>query len=209
MINDTNIKLSSSTYLLSCDLINKYSLLSIYKEPKVSKIVLSISLKEMQKVSYASSSEDSVSSILQAKTFLFFYLLFGSSPYVLFQSIDIANSIRSKEEGDFTLKATIRSPNRISSFLSNLCTENKLFIKTSEFELFNLAFQSKTQTYRAKGSFNIKIPADFFFDVNLFFLHQVQDLNLSKAKVTVNFVYENFPANKRIKDVIRNSFLFD
>jgi len=203
-----NTKLSSSTYLLSCDLINKYNVLSIYKEPKISKIVLSISLKEIRKVSHDFNDEENVLSDFQGKTFLFFYLLFGSSPYILFEEIDIIRDNPSKEEGEFTLKATINHPNRVSSFLSNLSRENNFLIQTPEFELFNSAFQSKIQKDHLRGSFNIKIPANFFFDVNLFFLHKVQEINLSKAKLTANFVCENFPKNKKIKNVIQNIFFF-
>ena len=203
-----NTKLSSSTYLLSCDLINKYNLLSIYKEPKISKIVLIVSLKEMEKVSNPFSDEDNVFLDLQVKTFFFFYLLFGSSPYVLFEDIDVVQDSRSKEEGEFTLKATINNPSRVSSFLTNLSMENNFLRQTPEFELFKPGFQSKIQTNNLKGSFNIKIPANFFFDVNRFFSREVDDWNLSKAKLNASFIYENFPKNKKIKNVIQNIFFF-
>lgn len=208
MINKTNTKLSSSTYLLSCDLINKYNLLTIYKEPKISKIVLSISIKEIENVSYDFGDEENVSSDFQAKTFFFFYLLFGSSPYILFEEFDIIKDTRSKEEGEFTLKATINNPNRVSSFLSNLSMENNFLAQTPEFELFRSAFQSKIQKDHLKGSFNIKIPANFFFDVNLFFSHEVDDINLSKVKLNASFVCENFPKDKKIKNIIENIFFF-
>lgn len=210
MLKNQNIKLSSSTYLLSCDSINKYNLLSIYKQPKISKIILSISLKQIQENSYFYSTDENLSSDLKIRTFLLFFLLLGSSPYIVFQNIKVLKDNRSKRnDGDFILKITIKNSDRISSFLSDLCLENNFLKNTSEFELFQPLFQSQIQNNNSKGSFNIKLPADFFFDINEFFLYKVQNLDLSRIKFNTNFVYENFPKDKNIQKVLQNTLYFN
>lgn len=203
--NKTKLKLLNPQYLLSCDLINKYNLLSTYKEPKIVKIILSLSLKEIQRVSYSYETDEAVSSDLQIKTFLFFYLTLGSAPYVTFQSVKTTKGTRYKNDGDFLLQATISNGDRISAFLSILSMENKRLMETSDFRLFKAEFLSKVQTNLSKMSCNMKIPGDFFFDAKYFFSSKFQDLNLSKIEISTSIIIENIPKNCNIVNAVRNS----
>lgn len=206
-MNTKNFKLSSANYILNCDFINKYNLKSVYKQPEIKKITLRFFLKDFLSVSDFMNKND-INNNIQLKSILFFYIIFSSLPQILFQNIKTGKYTKNKAEGDFILKLSISECNQINSFLFNLFSENNFFIENSEFSLFKKDFNFVTESEQKKLSYNLKIPGNFFFDIDDFFSNTTQDINLWKLPIDTNILYSNIPKNVNVRNWIKNFSFF-
>jgi len=149
-----NIKTSNGNYLSCCDLINKYSLNSLKKAPKLKKITLELSSYDILN-SFESSQKNEADMDVRVNSFVIFYLFHSFLPYIAFI----------KGEGtNFLLKISFFDVNDIYFFLVNFFVEN-----WEKLVLENFSFFSK-YTYFSKypNNFIIQHSIPFFFELNDF-----------------------------------------
>jgi len=77
---------SQTNYLSKYDLINKYSLTTIYNSPKIDSITLEFSLTNLLKA-YDFNKLSVNDKEIQIKAFLFFYLFNGSFPFKIVKKL--------------------------------------------------------------------------------------------------------------------------
>lgn len=206
-MNSKNFKMSSAHYLSNCDIINKYNIKNIYKQPKIKKITLRFFLKDLLSASDFINKTD-INTNIQVKSILFFYILFNSMPSISFQNIKTGKYTKNKIEGDFILQLSLSDYNQMNSFLFNLFSENKFFIENSEFELFKKNFNKIMEAEQKNVSYNFKIPGNLFFDINDFFTNKTQDVDLEKLLIDTSVIYSNLPKKTNLRNMIQNLFFF-
>lgn len=206
-MNKKNYKISSANYLLSLDLINKYTLISTYKQPSIKKINLQIFLKNFLSASDFLNKKD-INSNIQLKSIMFFYILLSFFPSITFQNIKAGKNTKVRNEGDFILKMNITNKNQINFFLSNLFIENNSFFENLNIKSLKNKLNSVSELNNETLSYNIKMPGNIFFEVNDFFFTKTQDINLGKILIDTSFVYSNVPKKTNLSNLIKNTSFF-
>jgi hypothetical protein len=206
-MNKKNYKISSANYLLSCDFINKYNLVSVYKQPEIKKINFQIYLKDFLAASDFLNKKD-INSNIQLKSIMFFYILLSSFPAIQFQNIKAGKNTKVRNEGDFILKMNITNKNQINSFLSNLFIENNSFFENLSINSSKNKLDKISELDNEILSYNIKMPGNIFFDVNDFFYTKTQDINLGKILIDTNFIYSKVPKKINLSNLIKNTYFF-
>lgn len=192
-MNNQVFSVSRSKYLLSCDNINKYNLKSVYNEPKVTKLKFHFFLKNFLAASDFLNKTD-INNNIQLKAVLFFYLIYGVFPNVVFQNVKSGKNSKKRNDGDFILKLSLTNKNKIEPFLDKLFIDRAIIFN----KISKILSKSNLTLDKNQGkniSYNLKIPGKFFFDVNEFFITKIQDINLRQFKLESSLVYSNIPKN--------------
>lgn len=201
MISLSNKKFNfcSHNYLLNCDLINKYNLKSIYKKPKLKKIVLHFPIKQLLSI-------NSTDNNLQVKAFLVFYIIFFSLSFINFDRSKISNNLNIDPE--YSLKVIISNPEDINLLLLNLFVEN--YDKFNKEDLIFLKNDIEYENIEKKTNFchNFSIPGKVFFDGHDFFFQIIKETNFKELGIKCSFITENLSYCKNINNTIKNISLF-
>lgn len=200
-----NSTLLSSTYLLSCDIITKYHLKSVFDQPKVTEINFKIFVDEIISASFFSTSNDK-DNHLKIKGLILVYMILSFFPFISAKKKKTGKKKNSflldDEEYVFDMKITHK--HQINYFLSKLFLETKFVNENlNKKELKNITIQPKNLV-----NFSTRIPVTQFFEVGEFFNLSSNDWNLNKIFVHTNFVYFNIPKGAQVKNVLKNSFFF-
>jgi hypothetical protein len=189
-----NIK--QNEYLLDCDSINKYSIKSIYKKPKIEKVSISFPLNTFSSIS-------SVDSNLQVKSMLIFYTLFSLISYINFKKIKLKKSV---SDANFSLKILLSSKESIYFFFFNLIVENADKIEKNDVEFFTRSMPLNCK--KNSTQHNILVPAKLFGDIDDFFSKHVRDIDLNAFNLSINLIIKNFNKCKDKKKLIQNIAFF-
>jgi len=79
-----------NNYIYNCDFVNKYAIKSIYKTPKIQKIVIRFSIDQIKKSEISENDR-----IVSLKSFFILYTLFFLSLFVVILYLKI-NELKSK-----------------------------------------------------------------------------------------------------------------
>lgn len=104
-----------NNYLSNVDLLYKYKLKTLYKLPKLEKVVLSLNLN---KILSSDGSKKYLNSV-QAQRLLFFYLfsLFTMVPFIKVNSLTVAQKNLKGNESDYSLVLSFLTQKQIQAFL--------------------------------------------------------------------------------------------
>lgn len=200
-----NRNLSSSNYLLSCDIISKYHLKSYFDQPQVKEINFKILIDEVISSSLFSTSNDK-DNRLKIKTLALVHMILSSFPSISVKKKKIVKKKNSPllDDEEFVFDMKITQKHHINYFLSKLFFETKFINENlSKKQLKNISIQSKNI-----ANFNTKIPAAQFFDINEFSNLASNDWNLNKVYIHTNIIYSNMPKDAQAKKVLKNTFFF-
>jgi hypothetical protein len=192
-----NIK--QNEYLLDCDLINKYSLKSLYKKPKIKKINIHFPLDSF-------SNANTVDSNVQVKSMLLFYTFFSLISYINFKKIKVKKVSKNITDVNFSLKIVLSDIESIYFFLFNLMVENFNRLEKDEIKLFDKNYSS----IKNKNDFQhtVSIPAKTFFDMDDFFSKHIKDIDLKSFNLSINLIFKNFNECKNKNKLIKNISFF-
>jgi hypothetical protein len=200
-----NCTISSSTYLLNCDVVSKYHLKSNFDQPKITEINFRVFIDEVISASFFSTSNDK-DNHLKIKSMILVYMILSFFPKIIAKKKKTGKKKNSflLDDEEYVYEMKITKKNDINHFLSRLFFETKFVNENlNKKELKNISIQSKNRI-----NLNTRVPATQFFDINEFFNLDSNDWNLNKVFIHTNFIYSNIPKNTQVLNVIKNNFFF-
>ena len=188
-----NIKILNSSYLSNCDLINKYSLNSLKKKPKLKKITLELSSHDILN-SFESLRKNEADFDVRVNSFVVLYVFYSFLPYIKFVKGDGTS---------FLLKISLFDLDDIHFFLVNFFIENWENLVLEDF-----SFLGK-YTYFSKypNSFVIQHSIPLFFELDDFLAKNSFGIIPKNLNFKSKFLFQiqNFKnkvmAEKRIKNI--------
>ena len=211
MFSNSNIDVSNckvTKYLSNYDLINKYNSESIYKNPKLKKIIVELSSEDLLLASEYGNKK-ALDPDVQIKSFLILYIFYSLKPF-----ININNKSSSKDDGDskFSLKIVLSSPEEIDSFLKSLFIENWNKLNLEDFSLIKKNIKRYSQHISENKDFilNAKIPAGTFLEIDSLLSKNLLGINSKALNLKVGFLFSNplFKIRKTSTNLIKNLPLF-
>lgn len=204
-VTQHNLNLSTSNYLVNCDLLNKYNINSVYKLPNLEKIVLQIPLN-----SFLNLSEEQTLGKLQNKVKMkvlsFFFFLFSKFAYINCAKYKTVRAEKNKNnELVYYLKITLKNSNDINSFLISGLMEDI----ESLFSNKNLLKKSVNFSNKNILNFRTEIPVYYFFKLYKISSLLLNDMSLKKFKFKVNFIFKGYKnANTELLFIRNNLHLW-
>ena len=195
-----------TNYLSKYDLINKYSLTTIYNSPKVDSIILEFSLTNLLNA-YDFNKLSVNDKEIQIKAFLFFYLFNGSFPFLNSKKASTIKTSEKSQELNLALKIKISNQNLINQFLFLFFIENwNRFIK-EDMNLFNNKIINNNSKIL---NFNITCPGSVFFEMDHFLNTTLININSKEFFISLNFLIKNSKqlTSININNLIKNLPLF-
>jgi len=202
MLN-TKLNAKSTNYLSNCDLINKYSLKSLYCAPKTSKIVLDFNLLDFLNAIDSNHTKEQTDSNSQIRAFTIFYILNEFMSYINFNKS--LNSLKKMKisENNYSLKIAITDPKEINSFLFSFFVENWSKLLIEDFILFKNS-KSLGNTLDKNFVFSTVVPASSFFSLDSFLSKTHSGINSKNFNIKINFVFRNTIKLENSKKTIKN-----
>lgn len=197
-------KTSVHNYLSNCDLINKYNLVNINKTPKLNKICLELSSRDILSAA-ESVGKTEINPETQIKSYFLLYILSSYQPYIKFR---VSKKIKG-ENDNYSLEISISKEEKVYSFLVSFFIENWNKLCAEDFLLwkrkgFNFVFHQKNFVIERK------IPADTFFELENF-LNKIPFGIISKnlnLKIKFFFQNNNFKILEASEKLVKNLPLF-
>lgn len=180
---------SKSSYLSSCDFINKYVLIQAEKAPFLSKVSLELSLIDVYNALERTYQNDRS---FETKTRLFLVLYI----FRIFQPIIRCNSVAKVKENDksFLLRISFSTEKDIQCILTILFTEN---------------WRPSLKKYQKK-QIDFKTNAESLLGIKHFLEKNLLGIDSSKLHINCKFMFENkdFKNKKISTKMIRNMVPF-
>ena len=200
-------KISNSTYLSNCDLINKYNLLSLSKTPKVKEIILELSSRDVLNA-FENMGKAETDPETQIKSFFILYIIQAFSPFIMFSSSTKTES----GKHSFLLRTILSNPDDLCSFLTSFFVENwnKLILEDFKF------FEEKNDSIEIFKSnqknviLSRTVPSDIFFEVEAALNRNLLEIAPRNIQFKIKFLFQNnnFKIQKTSKKMIKNLPLF-
>lgn len=200
-----NCTLSSSSYLLNCDVLSKYHLKSSFDQPKITEINFKLLIDEVISASFFATANDK-DNHLKLKALMLVNLILSFLPKIVAKKKKTGKKKNSflLDDEEYVYNMKITQKNHINHFLSRLFFETKFVNENwNKKELTNISIQAKN-----KINMNTKVPVTQFTDINEFFNTNSNDWNLNKVFIHTNLIYSNVPKNTSVLNVIKNTFFF-
>lgn len=194
----------NTIYLSSCDMINKYNLLSNYKKPNLEKIVIEFPIKELlEKLNKAD-----VTSIFQIKSFFLLYILYLQRPYISCNKQNFKN-ISINEKYAYSLKITLLNKENINDFLFTFFIENRQNIRKDKISKIE-GINSKNIIAKKINTLSVfsYIYLHYFTASNYGLQYLFPNKTLRNIKLKINFVFKIYKLNLLTVNIIRNIPLF-
>lgn len=169
--------LASNSYLQNCDLINKYSVKSVFNLPRLRSLVLHFNLKDFTR----NCSNTSITAEVQAYTL--FFLFCSLSPHLTFNLSTLNQNVSKSESGDFIFKVIVRGDKHIERFIRQVSLEN-----------LNIFKENKGFSNKSGCSFccNSSLSSNSFFDLEDFSKKQNDyNLDLESFAIKISIVFDN------------------
>lgn len=185
-----------NNYLSTCDLINKYNLLNVNKVPKLNKIVLELSSRDLLSA-VESLGKNEINTETQIKSYFLLYIFSSYQPYIKFR---VSKKLKG-ENDNYSLEINISKNEDIYSFLISFFVENWNKLSVEDFSLwkrksFNFIFQQKNFVIERK------IPGDTFFELENFLNKTAFGIVSKNLNLRVKFFFQN--NNFRSQDASEN-----
>lgn len=187
-------------YLSNCDLINKYNILNINRVPKLNKIILELSSRDLLSA-VESSGKNEINSETQIKSYFLLYIFSSYQPYIKFR---VSKKLKT-ENDNYSLEIDISKIDSIYSFLVSFFIENWNKLSVEDFSLwkkkgFNFTFQQR------KFIIERKIPADIFFELNNFLNKTTFGIVSKNLNLKVKFFFQNnnFQSQNASENLVKN-----
>lgn len=201
-----NCILTSSNYLLDCDILSKYNLKSCFSQPKITELNFKILINEVLASSSFGTGNDKDNQI-KIKALILVYMLLSFFPTVTAKKNKTGKKKSSYllDDEEYTYEMKITQKHHINNFLSKLFFETKFVHEHwNKKELKNISIQ-----YCNAMNFSCRIPLTQFFDINEFFsINSSNNWNLTKVFLHTNLIYENIPKGATPKSIIKNTFFY-
>jgi len=191
---------SQTNYLSKYDLINKYSLTTIYNSPKINSITLEFSLTNLLKA-YDFNKLSVNDKEIQIKAFLFFYLFNGSFPFLNSKKASTIKTSEKSQELNLALKIKISNQNLINQFLFLFFIENWNRFLKEDMNLFNNQIINNNSKVL---NFNIKCPGSVFFEMDHFLNTTLININSKEFFISLNFLIKN---SKQLTSINTNNLI--
>jgi len=191
---------SQTNYLSKYDLINKYSLTTIYNSPKIDSITLEFSLTNLLKA-YDFNKLSVNDKEIQIKAFLFFYLFNGSFPFLNSKKASTIKTSEKSQELNLALKIKISNQNLINQFLFLFFIENWNRFLKEDMNLFNNQIINNNSKVL---NFNIKCPGSVFFEMDHFLNTTLININSKEFFISLNFLIKN---SKQLTSINTNNLI--
>lgn len=199
----SNLNSKYTQYLSSYDLICKYKSKSIYKNPKLKKIVIEFSLDNNFN-SFLKDNELNYS--LKIKSIFLLYNFFTYLPYIKVLKKKLIQHSKKDVQINTILKYNLTKEIDIYKFLI-LCyiemekpTDGKIVLKGLKSNIKKTSFNN----FVYKTQFNCYLFPDFEFLLQNYF----SLIYYKSMQFKVNFIFENFKMNYSYTNLIKNLFLF-
>jgi len=189
-----------TNYLSKYDLINKYSLTTIYNSPKIDSITLEFSLTNLLKA-YDFNKLSVNDKEIQIKAFLFFYLFNGSFPFLNSKKASTIKTSEKSQELNLALKIKISNQNLINQFLFLFFIENWNRFLKEDMNLFNNQIINNNSKVL---NFNIKCPGSVFFEMDHFLNTTLININSKEFFISLNFLIKN---SKQLTSINTNNLI--
>jgi len=189
-----------TNYLSKYDLINKYSLTTIYNSPKIDSITLEFSLTNLLKA-YDFNKLSVNDKEIQIKAFLFFYLFNGSFPFLNSKKASTIKTSEKSQELNLALKIKISNQNSINQFLFLFFIENWNRFLKEDMNLFNNQIINNNSKVL---NFNIKCPGSVFFEMDHFLNTTLININSKEFFISLNFLIKN---SKQLTSINTNNLI--
>ena len=201
------LKSTSTNYLSSCDLINKYNLSNINKISKLSEVTIEISSSDILNSSEISGKNE-LDSELQIKSYFILYLIQSLIPFVSFN-----NSKKVKEDGlNYSLRITLSAEDEIYSFLVNFFVENWNKLLSEDFSFWSKSDNNSSNTTLQQKKIIIqrKIPAEAFFEIDSFLGKGSFGIIAKNLNLKIKFIFQNNNVKEQNTPInlIKNTPLF-
>jgi len=191
---------SQTNYLSKYDLINKYSLTTIYNSPKIDSITLEFSLTNLLKA-YDFNKLSVNDKEIQIKAFLFFYLFNGSFPFLNSKKASTIKTSEKSQELNLALKIKISNQNLINQFLFLFFIENWNRFLKEDMNFFNNQIINNDSKVL---NFNIKCPGSVFFEMDHFLNTTLININSKEFFISLNFLIKN---SKQLTSINTNNLI--
>lgn len=170
-----------TSYLLGCDLINKYNLKSIYNKPILKSIIIYFSWQklDLRKSSLRQKLDpESVFYPLQIKTFLFLFLFWGTTPKLNVKKPKTKNV-------DFAFKIILNTVESIFDFLVFFVIENFS-------NLDDMKENSEGKFFPRFNTFQIstKVTGYYFSSADYLFKSIFKKFKLRFFEINISFVFK-------------------
>ena len=179
-------------YYYKCDFINKYNSLSIKKLPVLKKLIVELSLEDLQKAFIVPIAIEN--STITVFTFIFIFLISNLMPYINFNKSNLSKH-------NFALKIIFNNEQQILNFLHGL-SYNKLFKYNK-----NIHFKDNVQKLFVIIE---KCPANSFFELESLSStgpRYISNIKLNEFNFVLKFIFKLPFSVQSFSNLIKN-YLF-
>lgn len=187
-----------NNYIYNCDFINKYAIKSIYKKPKIQKIVIRFSIDQLKKSEIFENDR-----IVSLKSFFILYVLFFFKPFCSFTVLENKRIKIENVNDKVDLKITLSNKEEIDSFLRTLFVENGERVLEENFSLFNskklLSKQQSNKNFCKKAA----LSCYSLFELDQLLKNLFSRVNTKEIFFDTNFYFSNI-SSQHSKNCIKN-----
>jgi len=180
-------------YLSNFDLLYKYKLKTLYKLPKIKKILLTLNFNKSLIIEGNKKNINSIQA--QRILFFFFFSFFGTQPLVKINFFIASQGFLKENETDFNLKLYLLTDKQIENFLFFYFVEVFTNLKKSNYNFFYKTpffFVQKNLT-----ELNSKIPFFVLYNFNIFFKQITNKLILEESFFFISLKFKNLVCNNK------------
>lgn len=171
----------SSSYLLTYDLIDRFSYNVLKDYPKLTRISMHFSLKQLKE--NAINRKDAS---IKIKGFLLLYLLFGLNPVLQYNNIKTFDIGSKKNDESFFIETlSFKHSDEINNFIHYLFVENNLKGIVKSF------VKQKIKVTNSKLVLTLTFPMSVFSDISEFCSMDIIDISAKDLMVDVSFSFKH------------------
>ena len=192
-------------YLYNCDYLNKYNTKNIKSKTKIEYIILYFSLNNLIKATESlNANEEDL--LIKAKSFLFFYLINSTIPFINSNRLKIVKKQEKDGQSFYALKIILSNKKDINQFLFSLFIENWHNFITEDMKFFENKIYS-TINSKNKIVYNCLFPANIFSEMNNL-SNNLLGINTKDFFIDLSFVFLKTKKVKENINLIKNTPLF-
>lgn len=187
-----------NNYMCNCDFVNKYAVKSIYKKPKIQKIVIKFSIDQLKKSEIFENDR-----IISLKSFFILYILFFFKPFCSYTVLENKKIKIESVNEKIDLKITLSNKEEIYSFLRTLFVENGERVLEENFNLFNskkLLLKQHSNTNFCK---KVALSCYALFELDQLLKKIFNRINTKEIFFDAHFYFSNIPSQQS-KNCIKN-----
>ena len=192
-------------YLYHCDYLNKYNTKSTNDKTKIKSIILDFSLNNLIKATESTNANEE-DLLIKAKSFLFFYLINSTIPFINSNKLKIKKKQEKDGQSFYALKIILSNKRDINQLLFSLFVENWQNIITEDIKFLENNTYSKVNI-KNKIVYNCLLPANIFYEINNL-SNSLLGINTKDFFINLSFVFLKKQKIQENVNIIKNIPLF-